>query len=324
MTPRRPRRPPGAEPPRRSPPEEVDPGFRAEGAWPRWLSGPGAGGAWKSNPEDFRVEELAAMRPSGRGEHQWLRVEKVGLTTIDVVHALAAAAGVPADLVGYAGLKDREARTVQDFTVEGGRPIRTLPDGMRIVDRARTDARLRVGQLAGNRFSIRVRGGDAAVAAERLGRLAWMPNYYGAQRVGRDAPVTGRALVCGQGPRLRHRELKFALSAYQSLLFNRVLAERGDRRLDGDLDEDGVPTGPMYGPAMRWPRGEARRLEEAVLGAERLPPDAWTRFGKLTQGTRRKLWVAVDARLEPTEDGFWLHFSLPPGSYATVLLEELL
>lgn len=305
-------------------PPTPDRGFGAEGRWPRFLDGPGAGGTWKAVPEDFRVEELPSVRPTGSGRVQWMRIEKTGRTTMDVAHALARGAGVPLDCVGYAGMKDRDAVTVQDFTIDGGRPVRTLPDGMRVLRRDRTQARLRTGQLAGNRFSIRVRGGDADVARTRLAKLPWMPNYYGAQRVGGDAPATGRALLCGQGPVPPHRELKFVLSAYQSLLFNRVLAERGPRRLDGDLDEDGVPTGPMYGPSMRWPRGAAAALEEAVLAAERLPPQAWQRFGKLTQGTRRRLWVRVDAELEPGEGGFWLHFSLPAGAYATVLLEELL
>lgn len=301
-------------------------GYRAEGAWPRWTDGPGAGGTWKESPEDFQVEELPLVEPTGAGEHQWLRVEKIGRTTIDVVQALARAARVAPDSVGYAGMKDRFARTVQDFTVHFGDEVTALPDGMRIVARGRTARRLRNGQLRGNAFALRIHGGDAVLAAERLARLqaTHMPNYYGVQRVGGDAPLEGRAILLGGGPRLRFDQLKFVLSAYQSLLFNRVLAERGPRRLEGDLDEDGLPTGPIYGPTMRWPTGEARALEERILGAEGLPDNAWTRFPKLTQGTRRRLWVPVEAEIEPTDDGFWLRFRLPAGSYATVLLEELL
>lgn len=301
-------------------------GYKAEGAWPRWTSGPGAGGTWKEAPEEFQVEEIPLVEPTGAGEHQWLRIEKVGRTTLDVVQALARAAKVVPDVIGYAGMKDRFARTVQDFTIQFGEEVTTLPDGMRIVARGRTSRRLRNGQLVGNAFALRIRGGDAAVATERLERLraTGMPNYYGAQRVGGEAPLQGRALLLGGGPRLRFDQLKFALSAYQSLLFNRVLAERGSRRLDGDLDEDGIPTGPIYGPTMKQPTGEAAEIEARVLAAEDLPEGAWSRFPKLTQGTRRKLWVPVEAEVEPTEDGFWLRFKLPAGSYATELLEELL
>ena len=166
-----------------------------------------------------------------------------------------------------------------------GREVTTLPPGMRIVARGRTARRLRSGQLRGNRFELFIRGGDPAVARERLGRLSvtGMPNYYGAQRVGGAAPADGRAVLLGRGPRLRFDQLKFVLSAYQSLLFNRVLAARGPGRMDGDLEEDGIATGPMFGPTMRWPTGAARAVEERVLAEENLPPDAWERFPKLTQ-----------------------------------------
>ena len=298
--------------------------FSAGSGLPRWLDGPGAGGAWKQSPEDFEVEELPFAPPTGAGEHQWFRIEKTGHGTLDVAEALAKAAGVPLSVVGYAGMKDREARTIQEFTVQLGSEVESLPEGMRILERGRTARRLRVGQLAGNRFGIRVRGGDASIAAERIARLEAVPNYYGMQRVGGRAPRDGRAIVLGGGPRLRFHGLKFALSAYQSVLFNRVLVERRRSRLDGDLDEGGIPTGPIFGSRMRWPEGAARELEERILAAEERPPDAWARFGKLTQGSRRPLWLVVRPELEPLEDGFRLRFQLPAGAYATVLLEEIL
>lgn len=301
-------------------------GYRPTGAWPRWTTGPGAGGTWKASPDAFRVTEVPLQPPTGAGEHQWLRVEKIGLTTLDVADAIARIADVPIESVGYAGLKDRFARTIQDFTVHFGHPVENLPPGMRILERSRTARRLRSGQLAGNDFALYVQGGDPTIAAERLERLrvTGMPNYYGPQRVGGTAPAEGKAILLGRGPRLRHNQLKFVLSAYQSLLFNRVLAARGQARLDGDVLEDGIPTGPMFGPSMRQPEGAAAELEQRILDAEGLPDTVWWRFDKLTQGTRRKLWVPVQAELTTAPGGFWLEFRLPAGSYATELLEELL
>lgn len=303
------------------------PGYRAEGALPRWTDGPGAGGMWKEAPEDFIVEEIPLAEPTGEGEHQWFRIEKVGRTTLDVVDALARAAGVSPDAVGYAGMKDRYAKTTQEFTVQLGTPITELP-GYNILAISRTRKRLRVGQLAGNRFALRIRGGDIDVARERCARLkaSGLPNYYGVQRVGGEAPLQGEAILRGGGPRLNYNQLKFTLSAFQSVLFNRVLARRGRARLDGDIDISDVPTGPMYGPTMPMPTGEAAALEQAVLDEAGLPKDVWHRFPKLTQGARRALWVNVDPEVTPdTLPGdFWIRFSLPAGSYATVLLEEVL
>jgi tRNA pseudouridine13 synthase len=305
----------------------VKTGYGRAADWPRWTDGAGAGGVWKESPEDFRVDEIPLAPPTGGGEHQWLHVEKVGRTTLDVVDVLARRAGVRPDAVGYAGMKDRFARTTQAFTIQLGRDVPDdLMPGVRVLARSRTAKRLRVGQLGGNTFTLRIRGGDAAVAAARIERLreTGMPNYYGVQRVGGDAPHQGREILLGRGPRLGHTQLKFALSAYQSLLFNRVLAARGRARLEGDLEEDGIPTGPMYGSRMPWPTGEALRLEREAIDAEGLPTDAWSRFGNLTFGTRRKLWLPVDAAIHPLEDGFELRFSLAAGAYATVFLEEIL
>lgn len=300
--------------------------YRPDRRYPRWTRGPGAGGVWKQDPADFSVVELPLEPPEGEGEHQWLKVEKVGKTTEEAAQVLAERAGVGRVAVGYAGLKDRQARTVQCFTIMGGTEVTELPEGMKILARSRCRHKLRVGHIAGNRFDIRVRGCNMEVLQERIRRLeaSGMPNYYGSQRVGTDAPMRGHAALLGRGPFLPEPELKFVLSAYQSWLFNEVLKQRGNRRLAGDLVEDGIPTGPIFGATMAWPVDEALELEESVLLAEDLPPGIWTRFPRLTQGTRRKLWVDVKIRITPTEDGAWLRFGLPSGSYATVLLEELL
>ncbi len=308
-------------------------GYHPDAALPRWTDGPGAGGRWKESPEDFIVEELPLAEPTGEGEHQWFRIQKSGRTTLDVVEALGRAAGVSPDAVGYAGMKDRWALTTQEFTVQLGKPVtveRLAEEGYTVLAVSKTRKRLRVGQLAGNRFALRIRDGNAALAGERCERLrqSAMPNYYGVQRVGGEAPLQGEAILRGGGPKLNYNQLKFTLSAYQSVLFNRVLARRGRARLAGDLDVDGVPTGPMFGPTMAWPGGEAAELERTILREADLPDDAWFRFPKLTQGTRRALWVAVDPQVAPIPGGaggdFWIRFSLPAGSYATVLLEEIL
>ena len=302
------------------------PGYTPTTDLPRWTQGPAAGGVWKSTPEDFLVEELPEVAPDGAGEHLWLRIEKVGVGTLEVVEALARTTGRPASEIGYAGMKDRDARTVQDFTVQLAREVPVLPPGMRVLASDRTRKRLRIGQLLGNRFTVRIRGGDIARARARIAELTptGMPNYYGVQRVGGRAATDGARILRGVGPRLPFSQLKFALSAYQSVLFNRVLAFRGPGRRRGDLDIDAVPTGPMYGPTMAWPTGEALEIERGVLAEEHLPDGAWERFGKLTQGTRRKLWVPVSAEIRPETDGFTLRFDLPSGSYATVLLEQIL
>ncbi len=294
--------------------------------WPRWTAGPGAGGRYKQSPEDFEVDELPWCRPGTDGEHRWLLVEKIDYTTPEVADILARLCGVPRSEVGYAGLKDRAARTRQVFTVPGQGGIGTLPTGIRLLESGRTRHKLRIGQLRGNRFRIRVNGGDPRIAQQRAALLSesGLPNYYGPQRLANDSAERGYQLLLGEARPGPIEETRFALSAWQALQFNRVLAERGRARLGGDLLEDGDPTGPMYGWSMQWPQGEALDLEERILNESGVPYDALNRFPALTRGTRRPLWVPVAPRIEPDADGFWLHVRLPPGSYATVVLDELL
>ena len=194
---------------------------------------------------------------------------------------------------------------------------------------------------------------------ERLKRDG-LANFYGEQRFGREGetvllglsllrqqpPPGGR--TSGRNPFLR----KLALSAAQSALFNHNLACRMAegvlrRVLAGDVmarwpfgglfvaEDTGreqprldareiVPAGPMFGRKMFRAAAEAAAREEAVLCDGGVPPQSFAAFGKLLAGTRRHDLIYVDdlaATVEP--EGVRVSFTLPAGSYATVLLREI-
>jgi tRNA pseudouridine13 synthase len=333
--------------------------------WPRLTEDlPGTGGRLKQAPEDFSVEELPAFPPTGKGEHLWVWVEKQGRDTHEVARALASAARVDVGEVGYAGLKDRQAVTRQAFTVplpeEARLEALALP-GVQVLSTARTERKLRTGQLRGNAFRIRVREVRAKEAAtavlERLLRLG-LPNYFGTQRFGRagDNAARGRALLLGQRlpGKVSRMQRRLYLSAYQSLLFNRALAARlqeghygqallGDvlRRADSgglfvcedvEVDQPRVerlevsPTGPLFGWKVKpLPTGVVGEAEAQLLAAEGLPEGALRKGKGETEGARRAYAVSP-GQLEASFEGadMWLSFSLPRGSYATVLLDEVM
>jgi tRNA pseudouridine13 synthase len=333
--------------------------------WPRLTEDlPGTGGRLKETPQDFLVEEVPAFPPTGAGEHLWLWVEKEGRDTQEVARALARAAGVDVQEVGYAGLKDRQAVTLQAFTLpvptSGAFPPLELP-GVRVLRTERTERKLRTGQLSGNAFRIRLRDARAPDAAgpvlQRLGRLG-LPNYFGVQRFGRagDNAARGRALLLGQRlpGRVDRMQRRLYLSAYQSLLFNRALAERlasglygralaGDvlRRADSgglflcaepEVDQPRVerlevsPTGPIFGWKVKpLPEGAVGECEAQLLAHEGLPEGALRKGKGETEGARRAYAVSPGAVEVATEgQDVWLSFSLPRGSYATVLLDEVM
>ena len=285
---------------------------------------PGTGGRYKVSNDDFRVSELPFGCPKGRGV-RWYRVRRSGRDTPEVARALARAAGVETEDVGYAGLKDRDATTEQRFTLAGPRGIRSRPPGLELVAQGETRAPLRPGDLDGNRFSILLRDGDATIAARRIVELARFPNRFGPQRVANGLPELGHEVLLGQSERLDPQRRRFALIAWQAAGFNRVLDARGGRSLGGDLMEHGVATGPLFGARMRWPRGAALALEEGVLAESGISLDHLDRVAHIVPGQRRALVAhAIDAAIRPVPEGYWLDVTLGPGIYATSLLQELL
>lgn len=322
---------------------------------------PGVGGALRTEIEDFEVEEIPAYVPSGRGSHAYLWIEKRDLTTPEAITRLARAGGFDAHAVGWAGYKDRRAVTRQWISIEGldAERARTLSaDGVRVLDVGRHDNRLRTGHLAGNRFAIVLRGATdeagARAIAQRLERDG-LANFFGEQRFGREGDNAARAreFLLGGAPAPRDGRLRRLLaSAWQSELFNRALQRRlvaggHSRAMSGDLcvkhasggmfyeldaavlqarlDAQEVSiTGPLYGGRMRWPEGDARVFEEALL-AEELPDRAVLRaHGKLLPGGRRPYRLLpgpVEVARHPA--GLRATFTLPAGAYATIVLREL-
>jgi len=84
-----------------------------------------------------------------------------------------------------------------------------------------------------------------------------------------------------------------------------------------------VNTGPMFGPKMKQPLEELANKELQLLEAWGLRSADFERYKKLTQGTRRAYLVwPEELKFTAEPEGLRFQFSLPTGSYATVLLRE--
>ena len=258
---------------------------------------------------------------------------------------------------------------------------------------ARHGHKLRVGHLHGNRFEITGRELPHEMlprvksAMERLAARG-VPNRFGVQRFGNrnDSHLIGKALIKAEwetvaehiltdaalhGERHRiqqelernpveavirrtpHRLRKLFLSAYQSHLFNAVLAARLPdlgQLVEGDIAVKHVngapflvtdamleqpradafeisPSGPIFGYKMRLPSGEALTSEAAVLAKEGVRFEDFRRVvGIRLPGTRRPLRMQMQLHEVSAvkSGGIRLNFTLPAGGYATVVVEELL
>ncbi|MCC6214377.1 MAG: tRNA pseudouridine(13) synthase TruD [Polyangiaceae bacterium] len=196
----------------------------------------------------------------------------------------------------------------------------------------------------------------AALAATGL------PNAFGAQRFGHDGTNLVRALdwirAAAPGARPPARFLgRLLASSLQAEWFNRYLVRRiarGVSRLvageivrlagtgsyfrvdDAEAEQarlaagDLVLTGPLPGPRRRpAPGGDAAALEGEIQRELGLDADALARLGDEAPGAWRDLLVRPEAIecIGPadaaTEGTLEIAFSLPAGSYATVLIREL-
>lgn len=147
-------------------------------------------------------------------------------------------------------------------------------------------------------------------------------------------------------------------SAFQAFLFNWALLERWQWGPDalrdpvpGDIVacsahrgfdpvptpiEDAIaaaqrgelfPTGPMFGRKMRFATERPGALESAILAVESLRPQSFVTHvkGLHIDGTRRPYRIPVpDLAAHATPDTLTLEFVLPAGSFATVLLDQIM
>lgn len=248
---------------------------------------PGIGGTLRAGPDAFVVEELPLYEPVGEGSHLYVRLTKEQLTTRELVDAVERLFALPRGSVGYAGLKDKHARTTQTISIL----VNAQPPGFAEAMAARIAGalpvtvhsailhrnKLRTGHLLGNRFRIGVSGialplDEALARAEAIAahlRASGAPNFFGPQRFGGqgDNADAGLELLLGRRRQRDQWLRRFLISSYQSRLCNQVLALRMARGAFGLLLEGDVAkkhtTGGLFDvedAALEQPRFDAQEI----------------------------------------------------------------
>lgn len=319
-------------------------------------------GILRASPDDFIVNEQISFEPSGDGQHVYLKIRKRELNTRDVIDRLARVASCKSSMVGYAGLKDRNAVTTQWFSVDlAGK---SEPDwdtlnanDLQVLDTIRHNRKLKVGAITANHFNIIVRqlSGITDTLDEKLELIhkSGVPNYFGEQRFGHDNANVIKVLrwFAGECKTPRRQQRSMLLSAARSWLFNNVLSERVTRKtwdtptpgdvmslrgsrsvfVPDEIDEgivlrcrsgDICPTGPLWGKGELTTSGDVRQLEMVIAAENELITQGLEKEG--LQQQRRALRVFPDElQWQINKDGLELSFQLPSGSYATAVLREV-
>ncbi|MCR5027485.1 MAG: tRNA pseudouridine(13) synthase TruD [Methanobrevibacter sp.] len=228
----------------------------------------GIGGSIRNQYEDFYVEEIPEVIPTGEGPNVWIWIEKVGRTTLDVVLDIARDLHIDRKRLGFAGMKDKKALTRQWICV-ANMDSQEQFDQVKNLDIYKTDflnvtrgrKKLRMGQLKGNKFKILIRDLDdieksANIANEVLKELevTGVPNYFGWQRFGK--PRTNTHLV---GEALIKNDLAEAVRRYignpseEESLENQQARQAYD---DGELEKSLE----LMGKGMRYEKMMIREL----------------------------------------------------------------
>jgi tRNA pseudouridine13 synthase len=302
---------------------------------------PPLGGQLGEAIADFRVEEIPAYLPSGDGEHRYVRIEKHGLSTPQMVSMLARAADVPEREIGTAGLKDKHGITTQWVSLpKRSREASTwqLPDNVRVLEESYHGNKLRTGHLHGNRFVLRivdtVADAEARLPALTARLRAGVLNAFAEQRFGYDGQNIGAAFEWLKAPeRLRGPKARFLSKLYpsviQSELFNRYLSARhaanlaqlltgevvrlsgsGSNFIVEDLATEQArfergelePQGPMFGPKMRSATAAAAELEASVISDAGVTLEQLEQLSRHAPGTRRDVMLRLSDLQVTLED----------------------
>jgi tRNA pseudouridine13 synthase len=168
----------------------------------------------KQQPEDFQVEELTDVAPTGSGAFAFYRLTKRGWSTPDALAAVRRRWQVEPRRLNYGGLKDRHAVTVQYLTIFHG-PRRNLRhQGISVDYLGQLSRPYDSADIRANRFRLTVRSlgaGQVEAALRNLDevRADGVPNYFDDQRFGSVvSPLSPRGRGVGaEGPEFVARQL---------------------------------------------------------------------------------------------------------------------
>ena len=177
-------------------------------------------GKIKTVPEDFIVEEITPngtilkvgenidfpeeTKQSWNGSFLHFTLEKINWNTMDAIREIAKRTKKQRKNFGFAGTKDKFALTTQRIGCYGLKPedlenIKNSIKDIIIKDIQKTNIKLRMGYLWGNRFTIKIRVNEEDRYYNQLHKyekilenknLEYILNYYGIQRFGTFRPIT--------------------------------------------------------------------------------------------------------------------------------------
>jgi len=330
---------------------------------------------FKQAIDNFKVIENNDFKFVKKGDFKLIKVTKRGVSTIELIEYLSEVFKINKKNIGYAGLKDKNATTIQYLTLPKNLNVKKFNNSNRVSlqELGIVKEPLKIGNLKSNSFEIKIKLNEQNYkllqnALNEI-KLQGMPNFFGEQRFGKisDSIKKGKKInLFGKGG--KNQRSLIVLGSYQAYYFNLWLKKRIEisklidsgknilnlsptlfkflqeqnlifKLLPGDIlilrkknkkiyetaynlqdafykfnKKIALPSGVLFGNSVIFAKSVAGKIEREFIDRE---------FSAL-KGTRREAWIFIkDLSCTFKNNTAILKFTLPPGSYATVLLEQL-
>ncbi|MBL7100400.1 MAG: tRNA pseudouridine(13) synthase TruD [Nanoarchaeota archaeon] len=313
----------------------------------------------KQKPEDFIVEEISKNLSFEKGNYTYFILEKKNWNTREAIKAIASRLRMREKYFNIAGVKDKKAITkqyVSAFKVNSEKLQNLKIKDITITVLGKGKERLKLGQLQGNNFTIRVRNVE-----KEPEKINFIENYYDEQRFGGKNKILGRALVKKEfrkacwALRLKWEErdyigalrklgkdiLRFYVNSYQSYLFNRAAEEYLKTKYQKyskisysqgififSNEQTKNEKIPIFGFLTEIKNKKLKEIYEKIMKEDKIKKEDFIikQIPELSsEGGERNLFVDVkDLKIEKeNEKTFLVSFSLPPGSYATIVIKKI-
>ena len=312
----------------------------------------------KQKPEDFIVKEIAGHELDEDGNYTYFILKKRNYNTLDAVKLLSKFLRIPIRYIGFAGTKDKTAVSEQVcsvYRVPQEKLERLRLKDIELIYIGKGKKPISLGDLRGNKFKIVVRNLSHIIKRKTI-IARKIPNYFGKQRFSKNNIDIGKYIVKRNFQKsvelINQKEVKFYIEdnpgdfagalrniplklrklyihAYQSYIWNKTVEEYMKTK---PLTNEKIPIVGFSTELLQNTIGKIIRkilLEEGINQRDfiiKAIPEL------SSEGGERNLFIMPEDFFisEPEEDELnknkfkiILQFTLPKGSYATTVIEDL-
>lgn len=315
----------------------------------------------KQQPEDFIVKEITNLKLKDQGRYLYFKLKKTNRNTLDVVKELAKQLNINQKQIGFAGSKDKHAVTEQMISfsnINKEKILQTKIDNVKLEFIGYGNKPISLGDLAGNYFEIVIRN----IEHPNIEPITFVENYFDEQRFSKNNAKIGKLILkkrfkealelidneecnnhlenhpndfIGALKKIPIRLLRMYINAYQSYLWNETVAAY---LKDESVKEVNYSLGtfifvkeksdlqiPLIGFNKDLIKDEKIKN---IMNKENLTCSDFIirQIPQLSlEGELRKVFVEVkDLKVSKVRNKIKLTFSLPKGSYATMVVKKLI